>query len=121
MTSWKKLEVERLEPNESGVVVFRLTGLLTNSTESYAFLDCVREDLHHEHNRIVINLEKVEVITSAGVGILAACFTSITNAGGRLVLSCISSRVRTLLNVVRLLDLLQTCPSEEEALREAGK
>ncbi len=83
MGHWDKLTVERIETGDASVIVYRMSGLLSNTTESYTFLDefchCVRKG----ETKAVLNIEKIEHVTSAGVGILAACYTSVTNAGGR--------------------------------------
>jgi anti-anti-sigma factor len=120
MTHWKKLEVKWVEHGEAPVTVYHLSGLLTNSPESYAFLDELLDRVRKGHNRVVINLEQVGHITSAGVGILAACYTSVTNAGGKVCLSRVPERGRAILNVVGLLALVGECPTEEEAIRRVA-
>ncbi len=120
MTHWNKLEVKWVEHGETPVTVYHLSGLLTNSPESYAFLDEVLGRVRKGHNRVVINLDQVGHITSAGVGILAACYTSANNAGGRFCLTRVPDRARAILNVVGLLSLVGECPTEEEAIRRVS-
>jgi len=43
MTHWQKLEVKWVEHGNVPVTVYHLSGILTNSPESYAFLDQILE------------------------------------------------------------------------------
>jgi anti-sigma B factor antagonist len=115
VTNWNKLEVEHSE--RDGVEIYRLSGGLTSSHEAYAFLEELTDRVHRGGRHFVINLAQVETLTSAGVGILAACYTSVTNRGGSIRLAQIPARARSILHVVHLLDLLGDLPSEEEAVR----
>lgn len=116
MGHWDKLTVEQDERAEAGVVIYRLQGLLTNTPESYAFLDECAHRIRKGARKIVLNIEGVEHITSAGVGILAACYTSLTNAGGRMALASVPSRARVILNVLKMLELLGDYATEEDAV-----
>jgi len=117
VTNWKKLEAGEAE--QDGVRIYRLHGVLTSSPEAYAFLDKVMDEVHRGDRRFVINLEHVDTLTSAGVGILAACYTSVTNGGGRIHLAQVPARARAILKVVHLLELLGDFPTETEAVAKA--
>jgi len=114
MSVWEKLEWESIVPENPGVILLRLNGALSSSRESYALLDEIRDDLRSNFSKIVINMERVERMTSAGVGILCAAYTSITNSGGKMCLVGVSERNRTLLNLVGLWDQLLHFPGEAD-------
>ena len=116
MGHWDKLTVERVERSETSATIYRLRGLLTNTAESYAFLEEFSQRVRKGEKRIVLNIEGVEHVTSAGVGILAACYTSVTNAGGKMTLALVPSRARVILNVLKLLELLGDHATEDEAV-----
>ncbi|MDM7915767.1 MAG: STAS domain-containing protein [Candidatus Eisenbacteria bacterium] len=111
-----KLEIERVEAEAGTIVVYRLDGWLSSTTESYRLLEEVKEDVRHGKRGVLIDISRIEHMSSAGVGILAACFTSVMNAGGRMVLSGGSKRSLVLLNVVKLLDVIPHFETEPEAL-----
>jgi|WetSurMetagenome_2_1015567.scaffolds.fasta_scaffold619771_2 anti-anti-sigma factor len=117
MGHWDKLTVERIESSEAGVTIYRLSGLLTNTPESYAFLEEFSHRIRKGETKAVLNLEKIEHVTSAGVGILAACYTSLTNAGGKMALALVPLRAHVILNVLKMLDFLGDYPSEEAAVK----
>jgi anti-anti-sigma factor len=116
MGHWEKLTVERVERSESGASIYRLRGLLSNTPESYAFLDEFSQRVRKGERKVVLNIEGIEHVTSAGVGILAACYTSLTNAGGKMALALVPSRARVILNVLKMLEFLGDHPTEEAAL-----
>jgi anti-anti-sigma factor len=120
MSKWDKFSVERAEGAGGGVTIFRLAGVLTNTRESYDFLDHVQEETRKKPMRLVLNLSGLEHLTSAGLGIIAACFTSVTRSGGRMCLAGAEGRVRVILNVMRMLDVIDNAPTEEEAVQKAS-
>ena len=118
---WNKLEVECIEVGKPDVTVYRLSGGLTGSPESYQFLENLRNQTRKHPSPVVINLEQVEHVSSAGVGILAACYTSATNVDRRLCLAHVSNRVRMILDVVKISDVLCIFATEKEAIQGVCK
>jgi anti-anti-sigma factor len=116
MDGWKGFEA-RLHVHEGEpVLVWRLSGVLTSSKGSYDFLETLRARLQSEPRSVILDLEKVEHITSAGVGIVAAAYTSATNAGVKLVLTALPAQVETVLNLVNFLAVIEHFGTENEAL-----
>jgi anti-anti-sigma factor len=113
---WSKLEAELIEMEEPKVSLFRLSGGLTGSSESYEFLDLLREQVRKHPAPVVLSLRGVEHANSAGVGILAACYTSVTNASQKICLAEVPNRLKAILDVVKLSDCLCILPTEEEAI-----
>jgi anti-anti-sigma factor len=65
---------------------------------------------------VVINLSGIEAVTSAGVGIIAAAYTSVTNASGRMCLAQVPERAHAILNIVGLLSVIGECAGEADAI-----
>jgi len=114
MSVWENLSWERIVPENPSTVLLRLSGALTSTAESYAFLEEVRSELAEEITHVVVNLEKVERITSAGVGILCAAFSSVKGKGGELVLVGLSDRNQVLLKAVGLWDQIKHFDGETD-------
>jgi anti-anti-sigma regulatory factor len=117
MGHWGKFEYQRVDPEGLPVTIYRLSGGLTGSPECYAFLEEVSERARKGHKLVSFQMEGIEHVTSAGVGILAACHTTLTNAGGRLALAAIPQRAHAILNVLKLLEILGDYGTEEEAIQ----
>jgi anti-anti-sigma factor len=116
MRSYHKFTAECDTAKAPGVIIYRLKGVLTNAHETYEFLDDFRARLADDTPRVVLNLAGVERITSGGVGIIAACYTSAVNAGGKLCLAVVPNPVETILNIVALLNVVENHATEEEAI-----
>jgi anti-sigma B factor antagonist len=112
-----KLEYERVERSGPAAAVYRLSGALVGSPESYEFLEEIRTQAKRSDAPIILNMEGIEQVNSTGVGILAACYTSVTNAGGKICLASVPRRLQTILDVVHLTEVLCSLGDEEEAIR----
>ncbi len=115
----KTLLVEQELNQATQSAVFRLSGKLTGTKECYEFLEDAREAINAGHRHIVVNLEKITHVSSPGIGIIAACYTSAQNAKGSLAVVEVPTRVRTLLEIVCLWKLVGGHISEESALQAA--
>lgn len=96
--------------------VYRLSGSLHGSTESYAFQDEVRGRIAAGAAGIVLDLSAVERIDSSGIGILVALMFSAHKAGARFILSAVGERVRKALGLALLLDHIEQAESVDAAL-----
>jgi anti-anti-sigma factor len=114
------LEFERIERPVLGGVIYRLQGKLIGTRECYELLESVRDDVHDGVTPVAIDLSAVERVTSPGIGILAACYTSLKRANGRLVLLATPPHVRSLLELVRLWPLVEHAETEQDLPRASG-
>jgi anti-anti-sigma factor len=100
----------------TGVRVYRLSGVLTDSEESYAFLANAREETSADPRPLLLDLEGVEHVTSAGVGIIAAIYKSASNADQPIALAGLSRKNEIILEVVQLLRYIVVFDDERAAL-----
>lgn len=81
----------------------------------------VQEKIAGRCPQVIIDLESVEFITSAGLGSLLQVRKHVSGAGGRLVLACPSRPVEQLLRTVGLdrhIPIVQTLEAGRETLAE---
>ncbi len=102
-----------------GVAVYTMRGRLYGYQPCWDFLEELRESAEKSRG-IVLDLGGLEYADSTGVGILASAFTSVVNAGGKLILACPTDRVRTILEVVWFLKRVDHADTVEEALGLIG-
>jgi anti-anti-sigma factor len=108
----QKLEVHRVDDALDGMTLYRLNGFFTDCKDSYNLLKEVRAASEARTVRLVMNLSGVSHLTSGGVGILAACYTSVTGSGGTMCLVGVSDRARVVLETVGLAKVLECFDSE---------
>jgi anti-anti-sigma factor len=116
MAGWKKLQSERIVHDQPKAVVHRLSGILTDTREAFDLLEEIRAAIRDEFPLVVLNLSKIDHMTSAGIGVLAAAYTSAKRDGSRICVVGVPDRGRGLLELVGLWSLLEHAASEEEAL-----
>jgi len=116
MPLWKPLKYERAEDRATGALIFRVEGALTETPESYAFLEEVRGELQTQARPIVLNLARVDAMTSSGVGVIAAIYTSAVSRGVRVGVTQMTPRVKALFKLIHLHLLVSEYESEAEAL-----
>lgn len=70
-----------------------------------------------EKPRVILNLDKVSVMDSAGLGVLVASYTSIQKREGRLVLAGLGRGLQNLIAITKLTRVFDMYANEEEALK----
>jgi anti-anti-sigma factor len=80
----------------------------------YAIVD------HLKRNRLVLNLDKAQYLSSAALGKLVMLSRKVQAAEGRLALSPRSGLVEETLATAGLNDLFSIYPTEQEALKSLG-
>ena len=117
-----RLEVERDESADD-VLVYRLHGVLGETDGAYEFLDRIREEAEKAdfggRSIVLFNMADVDFITSAGVGIIAACYTSTKGADKKFVLSGVQPQPGKVLDITGVGALVPRYDSEAEALNAA--
>lgn len=108
------LKIERIERPVHGGVLYRLSGKLIGTKEGYEFLETVRGDVQDGVRLVGLDLSRLERVTSPGIGIIAACYTSLMNAKGRLILVATPRPVRSLLELVCLWPCVEHVETEED-------
>ena len=67
--------------------------------------------------RVIVNLEKVKYIDSAGIGEMVGAYTIVRSANGELKLINLTKRVHDLLQITRLLTVFDVSNDEGAAVR----
>ena len=73
--------------------------------------------LSEKREKILINFEKVSYVDSSGLATLVEMLKNIRSYGGKLKLSSLSSKIRSLFEITKLEKLFDISNDEEEALR----
>jgi anti-anti-sigma factor len=82
-----------------------------------ALHELVRDLARKRSNKILLNLENVTYIDSAGLGELVTCLTTVRNQGGQLKISGPTKQVNDVLRITRLSSVLDLQLDETTALR----
>jgi anti-anti-sigma factor len=106
------------ERHLQGTAIVEVHGKLVGTPENCdAIHTVIRSLLDDGKNRIIVDLKNAPWANSQGIGMLIGAHTSVSNAGGRLVLANVTDRIGDVLAVTRLDRVFKTFPSENSAAR----
>ncbi len=111
--------------NQGDICVLRLQGRFATGRDSVYLRGKTEELKKNGSSKILADFSQVDYIDSTGIGFLIAIYTSILrNPSGRFVLANPNRRVREVLELTRLANVMpvySTVDAALEALREAQK
>ena len=108
------LEITQRETN--GICLLTLKGRLILGDESNGLRTTVDHLLSSGATRIVIQLEHVNFVDSAGIGSLIEIHRKTKGKGGRLMLTNLGPKLRQALELAGLLTIFETCATEADAV-----
>jgi anti-sigma B factor antagonist len=97
--------------------ILDIDGKIILGKETMTVRNTIKDLLHNGVKKIVLNLGEVNYIDSSGVGELVSSFTTVAKEGGQLKLLNLTTRVREILAITRLLTVFQVYDNEQEAVR----
>ena len=103
---------------ESGhVTIVDLEGRITLGEGCTVVRQAVRDLVNSGRRNILLNLQAVSYVDSAGLGEMAGSYVTVAKLGGQLKLLHCQARIDTMLQVTKLYALLVAFADESEALR----
>ena len=109
------------ERDVDGVTVLDVDGRVVLGEESNSFREKVKGLLASGKKKIVLNLQNVSYIDSAGLGTLVATFHSARSQGATLKLANLGAKFKEVLQVTKLITVFDTYDSEAAAIQSFGK
>jgi anti-sigma B factor antagonist len=109
--------MEIAERTVSDVTVLDLKGKMTLGEGDELLKDKINSMLASGKKKLVLNLEGVPYIDSAGLGEIVRTFTTVSRQGGSLKLLNLTKRIEDLLSITKLLTVFETFETEAEAVK----
>ena len=109
--------MEIAERTVSDVTVLDLNGKMTLGEGDELLKDKINSLLASGKKKLVLNLEGVPYIDSAGLGEIVRTYTTVSRQGGSLKLLNLTKRITDLLSITKLLTVFETFESESDAVR----
>jgi anti-sigma B factor antagonist len=101
----------------SDVTILDLKGKMTLGEGDELLKERINSLIQQGHRKLVLNLEGVPYIDSAGLGEIVRTYTTVSRQGGKLKLLNLTKRIQDLLAITKLLTVFETFDSEQEAVR----
>ena len=99
------------------VMVLDLKGKVTLGEGDELLKDKINSLIQQDRKQLVLNLEAVPYIDSAGLGEIVRTYTTVSRQGGNLKLLNLTKRITDLLSITKLLTVFETFDSENDAVR----
>lgn len=109
--------MEIAERKVSDVTILDLTGKMTLGEGDEMLKQTINNLLAGGSKKIVLNLEGVPYIDSAGLGEVVRTHTTVSRQGGSLKLLNLTKRIEDLLSITKLLTVFDTYDTEAEAIK----
>ena len=97
--------------------VAAVSGRLTLGEGATQLRETLQKLIADGKRNVVLNLSDLSYLDSAGIGLLVSSFASMNRVGGSMKLSSLSSRVKDVLLITKLLTVFETHDNEADAIR----
>jgi anti-sigma B factor antagonist len=109
------------ERSVGDVTVLDLKGKMTLGEGDELLKDKINSLIHQGQRKLLLNLEGVPYIDSAGLGEIVRTYTTVSRQGGSLKLVNLTKRISDLLSITKLLTVFETFDSEKDAVASFQK
>jgi anti-sigma B factor antagonist len=113
------LKISNLQVDGVGVV--ELAGRIVLGEESNSLRETVKGLLAAGKKKVVLNMDRITYIDSAGLGTLVATFHSARSQGATLKLANLGAKFKEVLQVTKLMTVFDTYENEAAAIQSFGK
>ncbi|HZD42140.1 MAG TPA: STAS domain-containing protein [Terriglobales bacterium] len=101
--------------NRQSVSVMKVKGRVDSETAP-ELDDALTKLVASNRNKIVLDLEDVDYMSSAGLRAMVKAYQAAKESGGDLRLACVSNPVEVILRTVGMMQMLQMYPTHQEAM-----
>ena len=98
------------------VTILDLKGKMTLGEGDELLKDKINSLIHQGQKNLLLNLEGVPYIDSAGLGEIVRTYTTVSRQGGSLKLVNLTKRITDLLSITKLLTVFETFDLEKDAV-----
>ena len=107
----------QIEERPSGdVMILDVTGKLTIGKGYELLKDKINSLIQQGHKKLILNLEGVPYVDSAGLGEIVRTHTTVSRQGSNLTHLNLTKRIEDLLSITKLLTVFDTYDLEQDAL-----
>jgi anti-sigma B factor antagonist len=101
--------------NRQSVSLMKVKGRVDSETAP-ELDDALMKLLQTDRNKIVLDLENVDYMSSAGLRAVVKAYQTAQKSGGDVRLACVSTQVEGILRTVGMMQMLQMFPTDQEAI-----
>ena len=100
-----------------GVTILDLSGKMTLGEGDELLREKIASLINAGHKQMLLTLDGVPYIDSAGLGEIVRTYTTVSRQGGKLKLLNLTKRIEDLLSITKLLTVFEVYENEAEAIQ----
>ena len=105
-----------VEENKGAVRVIRLGGKVISGPDLMEVKTAFESAVNNDYRKIIVDLGGVSWMDSSGLGVLVSGHTTVSRAGGRMVILNATKKINELFIITKLITVFETFNDETEAL-----
>lgn len=109
------------EKTKDGAVIIGLEGKVMGGPDATVFHGKLHEYVNSGQKKIIVDLSKVEWMSSVGLGMLISALTTMKNNDGKLFLANVTESIESLLTITRLVTIFKNFDTIDEAIAAFDK
>lgn len=98
-----------------GIVVLELSGKIIGGPDASKVNDNLHQLAERGKKKVIADLSQVNWMNSSGLGILISALSTIRNAGGELRVAAASEKIKHLLTITKLTNVIKLYDTVNEA------
>ena len=98
------------------VTVLDLEGRIVLGPDTEALGRALQDGIAKGSRKLIVNMKRVTQVDTTGISTIVRAFVSMQRLGGKFALMNLSDRVRQVLDMTRLLNVIPNYPDEAEAI-----
>ena len=104
------------ERRENGVAILELSGKVMGGPDAELFSGTLKQLIHENQLRVIVDLGKVTWVNSTGLGILISGYSTLKRSNGEMKLLNVSERIESIFMVTKLYSVFESYKDESEAI-----
>lgn len=104
------------EKVEQNVAVLSISGNMMGGSETDALHEKIKSLIDDGITKVVIDLKGVKWMNSSGLGVLMACFSSLSKVGGKLKLANVAEKIKSIFMITQIIKFFDTYETVERAV-----
>ncbi len=98
------------------IIVLVPKGKIMGGPDATLLHDKLHNFIDQNKKKIIIDLSKVELMNSTGLGILISGLTTMKNNGGELKLAAVTEKIQSLLTITKLITVFENYDTVDQAV-----
>jgi anti-sigma B factor antagonist len=102
---------------QAGIIgIIEIRSSLIGEEEIDELRDAVSDFIEQGNKKLIIDLSRVGIINSIGIGALISSYTSFTRNGGEVILTGVNKSIKNVFIITKLSEVFEILDSIEEAI-----